>query len=62
MHRVGAFGGGDGAPFCAVVHEKGRPRWGPARATAEEAAMDRREMRRAVKDGDLDATLARWRA
>ena len=62
VHRVGAFGGGDGAPFCAVVHEKGRPRWGPARATAEEAAMDRREMRRAVKDGDLDATLARWRA
>ena len=63
VHRIGAFGvGGDGAPFCAVVHEKGRPRWGPARATAEEAAIDRKEMRRAVKDGDLDATLARWRA
>ena len=51
-----------GAPFCAVVHEKGRPRWGPVRATREEAARDRKEMRRAVKEGTLDATLRRWRS
>ena len=56
VHRVGAFTGDGRRAFCAVVHEKGRPRWGPARATAEEAAMDRREMRRAVKDGDLDVS------
>jgi hypothetical protein len=77
VHRLGFFtpvGGEDvdvdntaaarddgGAPFCAVVHEKGRPRWGPARATRAEAAGDRKEMRRAVKEGALDAVLRRWR-
>ena len=69
MHRLGAFlarregdGLGDaGAPFSAVVHERGRPRWGPARATEAEALADRKEMRRAAREGVLGETLRRWR-
>jgi hypothetical protein len=57
-----AVGVDGGAPFCAVVHERGRPRWGPVRLTRGEAAGDRREMRRAAKDGTLDAVLRRWRS
>ena len=69
VHRLGAFlarregdGLGDaGAPFSAVVHERGRPRWGPARATEAEALADRKEMRRAAREGVLGETLRRWR-
>ena len=59
----GGGGSGDrGAPYSAVVHEKGRPRWGPVRGTREEALADRKEMRRAVKENALDAVLRRWRS
>ena len=51
----------DGAPVCAVVHERGRPRWGPARATVEEAVADRKAMRTAIKAGELDDWLRRLR-
>jgi len=59
--RGGGGGGGGAGPFCAVAHERGRPRWGPARATREQAAADRKEMRRAVKEGTLAELLSRWR-
>ena len=51
------------APFlaCAVVHERGRPRWGPARATVEETVADRKAMRAAIKAGALDEWLRRLR-
>ena len=65
VHALGAFDqnsdASDGAPFAAVVHEKGRPRWGPVRGTRDEAAADRKTMRAAVKEGSLDALLKRWR-
>jgi hypothetical protein len=64
VHALGAFDQNlenDGAPFAAVVHEKGRPRWGPVRGTRDEAAADRKTMRAAVKEGSLDALLKRWR-
>ena len=65
VHALGAFrekaGFVDGGPFAAVVHERGRPRWGPVRGTREEAADDRKTMRRAVKEGSLDALLRGWR-
>jgi hypothetical protein len=51
----------DKAPVCAVVHERGRPRWGPARATVEEAVADRKAMRAAIKAGALDEWLRRLR-
>ena len=44
-----------------VVHERGRPRWGPARATVEEAVADRKAMRAAIKAGALDEWLRRLR-
>ena len=49
------------APACAVVHERGRPRWGPARATVEETVADRKAMRAAIKAGALDEWLRRLR-
>ena len=62
VHALGAFRSSlDGGPFAAVVHERGRPRWGPVRGTREEAADDRKTMRRAVKEGSLDALLRGWR-
>ena len=47
---------------CAVVHERGKPRWGPARATVEETVADRKTMRNAIKDGKLDELLRRYRS
>ena len=41
--------------------ERGRPRWGPARATVEEAVADRKAMRAAIKAGALDEWLRRLR-
>ena len=49
------------APVCAVVHERGRPRWGPARATVDETVADRKAMRAAIKAGALDDWLRRLR-
>jgi hypothetical protein len=69
-HRIGTFfepiaasdgGISDDAPVCAVVHERGRPRWGPARGSVEETLADRKAMRAAMKAGKLDETLLRWR-
>jgi hypothetical protein len=45
-----------------VVHERGKPRWGPARATVEETVADRKTMRNAIKDGKLDELLRRYRS
>jgi hypothetical protein len=56
-----ADGGDVAAPACAVVHERGRPRWGPARATVDETVADRKAMRAAIKAGALDEWLRRLR-
>jgi hypothetical protein len=47
--------------LCAVVHEKGRPRWGPVRATKSLADADRKAMRESVRKGTLDALLRAYR-
>lgn len=51
---------GDGK-VCAVVHEKGRPRWGPVRTSASLVAKDRKDMKNAIRSGTLDALLLEYR-
>lgn len=48
-------------PVCAMVHEKGRPRWGPARGSVEETSADRKAMRNAIKNRKLDELLRKYR-
>jgi hypothetical protein len=47
--------------MCAVVHEKGRPRWGPVRATRSLVDKDRKAMREAIRSGTLDTLLCTYR-
>ena len=56
----GAHALGDGR-VCAVIHEKGRPRWGPVRTSKSLAEKDRKEMKNAIRAGTLDALLLAYR-
>ena len=47
--------------FCAVVHEKGRPRWGPVRNSTSLVAKDRKDMKSAIRSGALDTLLLEYR-
>lgn len=61
MHEtLGAHALGDGR-VCAVIHEKGRPRWGPVRTSKSLAERDRKEMKSAIRAGTLDALLLAYR-
>jgi len=57
---LGAHALGDGR-VCAVIHEKGRPRWGPVRTSKSLAERDRKEMKSAIRAGTLDALLLAYR-
>ena len=57
---LGAHALGDGRG-CAVIHEKGRPRWGPVRTSKSLAERDRKEMKSAIRAGTLDALLLAYR-
>ena len=57
---TGAHALGDGR-VCAVIHEKGRPRWGPVRTSKSLAERDRKEMKSAIRAGTLDALLLAYR-
>ena len=47
--------------MCAVVHEKGRPRWGPVRDNATAVEEDKREMKKAIRAGTLSELLKTYR-
>ena len=46
---------------CAVVHERGRPRWGPVRNSKSLVDKDRKDMKNAIRSGTLDALLLAYR-
>ena len=60
LRAEGAHALGDGR-VCAVIHEKGRPRWGPVRTSKSLAERDRKEMKSAIRAGTLDALLLAYR-
>jgi hypothetical protein len=47
--------------MCAVVHERGRPRWGPVRNSKSLVDKDRKDMKSAMRAGTLDALLLAYR-
>jgi len=56
-HGTTRIGGG----WAAVVHERGRPRWGPVRRTVEQAVADRKVLAAARKSKTIPAALAQLR-